>query len=182
MQMNHKKSLAWGMIVVGGIVGTWSELGAATDKTQDVEVDAVIQQTITTASPKNLNFGTIELDPAGDAITIDAHSGAVATATKTGGSVITGTVQSGSVTVSSPLSFDILVTYPASVTLNGVNSATNELTVQSITDNSEGSSITPTAHASNTTTTFNVGGILNLPVTAVADTYEGTMTVELTFQ
>lgn len=171
-----------GMVALSGIVCLTGELWAAASGTQDVSVDAVIQQTISTASPKNLNFGTVELDPAGDTITIDASAGSSTTATKLNGSNVSGSVQSGSVTVTSPLSFDILVEYPASVTLDGAASASNHLTVQSISDNSQGSITAPTAHTGGVTSTFNIGGVLNLPVTTVADIYHGTMTVKLTYQ
>jgi len=169
-----------GTAALGAIA--FSETTALADKTATVvvNVEAIVNQTISQSSTKNLNFGTIELDPAtGDeTLTINASTGATTTPTAGGGSVVSGSPSSGEITIVSPINFTITANYPDTATLT---SGGNTLTVSAIPANSEGETA-PVAHTGGTDTVLDVGGILTLPDATVLGTYTGTISVDLTYQ
>lgn len=139
-----------------------------------VPVTAVVQSTINiTTTP--LDFGTIDIDPIGDTITLNATASSVTIPTILGGSAVTG-ASSGTIVVSSPTSFGIAITYPADGTtlMTGVLGNTTSVVLNAVTANSTTS---PIAHVGGVDDTINVGGALVLAANTPSDTYTGAMTV-----
>ena len=146
-----------------------------------MNVSAIITSSTTETVTTHLDFGTIDLDPAGDTITINAASGA-ATPVATGASVITGSGTSGLITIATSVIMNVQVTYPTSnVTLSsGSDSLT--MTSASIIANS----MYPDSGAggdTNGTTDFliHVGGQIVIPLGQPSGTYTGTMTLTLNY-
>lgn len=180
MKKTWKRSaLLMGTAMLGAIALSGTNVQAG-DVTMDinVEVNSTLTETAT-----NMDFGTIDLNPAGDTVTIDATAGSATPAT-TGTSVITGGT-SGTITVASPNAFTITVTYPATATLNGSGTAAGEtLTVSDIAANSEGGSgpVTKSSGPSpGSDAVIHVGGAIVFPADTVNGPYSGTMTITLNY-
>ncbi len=144
----------------------------------DVDVDAVITSTLSETMTTPLDFGTIEIDQAGDIISITGVAGIETTVTAAGGSVV-GAGTTGLITLTSPSSFDISAAYPASTNVtDGTTTATlTGVDTLSLAGTAQG----PLTHVGGTPSLIYIGGDLNVPAGASAGTYTGTLTVTLTY-
>ncbi len=140
-----------------------------------------IVETVTT----EMSFGSVEILPAGDTITIAAggtpgsgFGGVAAIPVSTGSSVVTGGT-SGLITISSPIALGINVIYPPSITLtDGVTSV--DLTL--IDANSGGGTTdTTVTHAATVDTLIHVGGVIVFPLNATTGTYAGDIAITINY-
>lgn len=158
-----------GMIALSGTT--------ATAGTVDVDITATVTSTIVEALGNDLDFGSIELLPAGDVVTIDASGGVVAVATPTGASVVTpGAFGSGLITVDSPGNLTIGIAVPDTATLTepGGDTAAFSAGIAS-------STATALVHTGGVQSLINIGGILTFGAGSTAALYTGTITVTLTY-
>lgn len=139
-------------------------------------VTATVNSTLTETVTTNLNFGTVDLVPQGDVITINASSGA-ATAAATGSSTIVGST-SGLITVSSVGAFTIGIVYPgvAQPLLGAVSGDTVNLTAIGA-----NSTATGLAKVANVNAEIHVGGVVTFPANTENDTYNGSITITLNY-
>ncbi len=121
------------------------------------------------------NFGTIELNPGGDTITINAKTGASPPVSNR--SVVTGG-NSGKITVSSTVPEQLTINYPENVTLR---SGSHTLTISDIPLHSEYSTGFADLPGSDIQLEIDIGGQLSLNGDETTTAFSGTMTVELTF-
>lgn len=184
-----KGTLVAGLALTGFLVmqGSTAMAGDVT-----MNIDAAITTSIVETVTTDLDLGSIDLDPAGDTITIDAggvaasgDGGAAALPVATGASVITGGT-SGLITVTSAagVNFDIDVVYPGDGTVNVTSDATGATTVtlDSIEGNSGGGATNGTVnHTGGAPTEIHVGGQVVFPSDAEAGTYSGSMTITLNY-
>lgn len=139
-------------------------------------VTATVLSTLTETVTTNLNFGTVDLVPQGDVITINASGGA-ATAVATGSSTTVGST-SGLITVSSVGAMNIGITYPgvAQPLLGAVSGDTVNLTA--IVANS---TTTGVAKVANVDALIHVGGVVTFPAGTENDTYNGSILITLNY-
>ena len=149
----------------------------------DLPVTATITSTITETATSNLDFGSIDLEPAGDTITIDADAAGSGTVTPvpTGSSVIVGG-GNGVITVASGVAMTVAVTYPATVT---ITDGTNNLDVVNIDAHSQygatGDTTGTVSKVAGTDLLIRIGGEIVIPSGQVNATYNGTMIVTLNY-
>ncbi len=122
-----------------------------------------------------IGFGTIELNPAGDIVTINAKNGAGTPVCSR--SVVTGG-NSGKITVTSTVPEQVTINYPENVTLR---SGSQILTIREIPSYSEYSSGFVDLPGSNIQVEIDIGGRLLLNGHETTTAFSGTMIVELTF-
>lgn len=181
MKKTWKSSvLLIGTAMLGAVAlsGTNAMAGDVT-MTVDAVISSTLQETVTT----HLNFGTVDLSPGGDTLTLDAKAGAATFAA--GGSSTAVGATSGLVTVSSPNGFTITLTYPASVTLNGSGAAAGStLTLTGVAANSVGG-VTPVVKsagvAPGSDALIHVGGQIVAPSGTKNGPYNGSMTITLNY-
>jgi hypothetical protein len=177
-----KKRLSAKLLLVGGLLlgGTMFSGMTATAGDLTMNITAQVTSSITETVTTDLDFGIIDLDPAGDTIQLNGSAGASTTPVITGASAVGGTPTTGLITVASPLAFNIDITYPidGSVTLADVTDGSSTLSLDAITANSTASGV---AHAAGVDSLINVGGILSIPAGADTDSYTGTMTITLVY-
>ena len=146
----------------------------------DMEVNVTVTSSLVETVTNPLSFGTLDLNPAGDTITIDA-SAAVAAVTTIGelnGSTTTGAT-SGLVTIETGADTTIAVTYPGTVALVGQTGdavGAPDLVLNAISANSNGGS----ANISKTGLTdalIHVGGQIVFPANTATGSYKGTMNI-----
>ena len=152
-------------------------------------VDVIVTTSLVETVTNDLNFGTIDLNPAGDTISIDASAAtvddpaaAVTTISQVNGSTTTGAT-SGLVTIESAGPFNIAVTYPGSVPLVGTAGnavGAPDLALTQINANSVGGAV-PVAKAGGTDATIHVGGEIVFPANTAAGTYAGTMLITFNY-
>jgi len=160
-----------------GLVWGTSAFAGALSMTATAVITTSTTETVTT----DLDFGSIDLDPAGDTITIDA-SGGSATPAAGAASVVTGGT-SGLITIVSQVVMHVDVTYPAAdVTLtSGANTLT--LTSANIIANSQyddGGAGADTL-GGGTPLSINVGGVIVIPAGQANGTYTGTINVTVNY-
>ena len=172
------------LLVGTAMLGTIALSGAnvqAGDVTMgiDVTVLSTLSETVT----NDLDFGSIDLSPGGDTVTIDASAGAN-TPAASGTSIPTGGT-SGLITVASPNAFTITLNYPGTATLTGSGSAAGQtLTVTDIAANSVGGAATVSKSAGaspGSDALIHVGGSIVFPPSTVNGPYSGTMTITLNY-
>ncbi len=142
-----------------------------------VGVDAIITSTITETATTDLDFGSIDLDPAGDTVTIDASGGATTAATITASSIVTGET-SGLITITSGVIASVAVVYPAAdVTLT---SGGNTLTIVAATIATFSSE---TGVATDGINPFYIylGGTIVIPSGQATGTYSGSMNITINY-
>ena len=122
---NLKHGAGFALLVIGVIF-----VPSAMTGNVDLPVTATIASTITETATSSLDFGSIDLDPAGDTITIaaDAAGSGTVIPVSEGSSVIVGG-GNGVITVASGVAMTVAVTYPATVT---ITDGTNNLDVVDI--------------------------------------------------
>lgn len=120
-------------------------------------------------------FGSIELNPAGDTVTINARNG-VSTPVSSRSVVTEG--RSGKITVTSTVPEQVTITYPQNVTLRA---GSKTITISDIPTYSEYSSGFVDLPGSNIQVEIDIGGKLSLNGDETTTAFSGTMTVELTF-
>ena len=129
MWKTRKKSTFLASAALLGIVALSGT--TVTAGTVDVPITATVTSSLVETLTTEMNFGSIELIPAGDTILIDAGStaasgdgGVAAVPASVGASVVTGGT-SALITISSPIGFAVDVSYEVSVVLSdGTTSAT----------------------------------------------------------
>ncbi len=144
--------------------------------------NATISSSFTETVTTDLEFGSIDLNPGGDTIILDASGGATTAATIANGSIVTGET-SGLITIEHSMIISLWLSYPAAaVTLtNGTDNI--DITAGSIATNSEYSSLA-TAHTSPDATsdiTVDVGGEIVVPAAQPDGLYTGTMTITINY-
>jgi len=183
MWKTRKKSTLLASAALLGIVALSGT--TVTAGTVNVPITATVTSTLLETLTTEMNFGSIELIPAGDTILIAAggvatsgSGGAAAVPASAGTSVVTGGT-SALITITSPIGFDVDVSYEVSVVLtDGTTSATMSL----IEANSGGGSTNGTVtHAGGTPTEIHVGGSLALPSGATTGIYTGTTAVTINY-
>ena len=152
-------------------------LPAAMAGTVAVGVSAVITSTITETATTDLDFGSIDLDPAGDTIQLDASGGATTTASITNSSIVTGET-SGLITITSGVVATVAVVYPAAdVTLtNGANTLTIAFATIAAS-----SSVTGVATDGINPFYIYLGGTIIIPGTQPTGTYTGSMNITINY-
>lgn len=154
--------------------------GWAGDVTMDVT--ATVAPSLTETVTTDMSFGSIDLNPAGDTIVIDASSGAATPASPGAVSVVTGG-SSGLITVAANTDFTINVVYEA----DGVVALTEPVSgdivyLNSIDQYSEGGTVNGgVSHTAGTDSLISVGGSVQFPTGAEAGTYSGSMTITLNY-
>jgi len=155
-----------------------------------VDLEAVTQNNIAESSPTSLNFGTVDMDPGGDEITIDALGGLLNSAGSNPAAIINGTGHSASsgftagvIHIASALALDISVTYPATATIIGNDGASTVLTISDIDKYSGAGTESGVYHhtAVATGADIYVGGTLTIPAGTPAATYTSTMNVTVNY-
>ena len=147
-----------------------------------MDVTATVAPSLTETVTTDMSFGSIDLNPAGDTIVIDAHSGAATPASSGAVSLVTGGT-SGLITVAANTDFTINVVYQA----NGVVALTEPVSgdivyLNSIDQYSEGGTINGgVPHTGGTDSLISVGGSVQFPSGAAAGTYSGSMTITLNY-
>ncbi|MBL4902562.1 MAG: DUF4402 domain-containing protein [Desulfocapsa sp.] len=182
MWKTRKKSTFLASAALLGIVALSGT--TVTAGTVDVPITATVTSSLVEDMTTAMNFGSIELIPAGDTIVINASGagsgagGAAAVPASSGASVVTGGT-SALITISSPIGFDVDVSYEVSVVLtDGTTSATMSL----IDANSGGGTTDGTVtHAAGVDTLIHVGGSLVLPSGATTGTYTGSTAVTMNY-
>lgn len=181
MKKTWKRSaLLMGTAMLGAIAlsGTNVQAGDVT-----MGIDVTVLSTLSETVTNDMDFGSIDLSPGGDTVTINASAGS-ATPAATGTSTPTGGT-SGLITVASPNAFTITVTYPATATLNGAGAAAGEtLTVSDIAANSVGGAATvpkSSGASPGSDALIHVGGAIVFPPSTVNGPYSGTMTITLNY-
>ncbi len=177
MKLSRIIAVAGLIIGLSAMVIATSTAGTVT-MTATAEITTSIVETVTT----NLNFGTIDLNPLGDTITIAAIAGP-ATPVATGASVIAlGTGTSGLITVTCGVVVDIDVTYPAvDVTLT---SGGDSLTIVAATIGANSqyeNGVTAFTTDGTNPALISVGGIIVIPAGQAAGTYTGSMSLTLNY-
>lgn len=169
------KVVGLGAAVLCVVASSW-----AGDVTMDVT--AAVAPSLTETVTTDMSFGSIDLNPAGDTITIDAHVGAATPASAGAVSVVSGGT-SGLITVAANTDFTINVVYQA----NGVVALTEPVSgdivyLNNIDQYSEGGTTNGgVAHTGGTDSLISVGGSVQFPTAAAAGTYSGSMTITLNY-
>lgn len=144
---------------------------------------ATISSSFTETVTTDLDFGTINLNPGGDTITIDASAGAATSSAASGSIIGGGTSTSGLITVEHSMIITLWVSYPAGAVTLTSGADTIDITAGSIATNSEYSSLA-TAHTSpdaTTDITIDVGGEIVIPGAQPDGVYTGTMTITINY-
>ncbi len=142
-----------------------------------VGVSAIISSSITETVTTALDFGTIDLDPAGDTVQIDASGGATVAATITNSSLVTGET-SGLITITSGVVASVAIVYPAAdVTLT---SGGDSLTIVAATI-AASSSATGVATDGINPFYIYVGGTIVIPAAQPTGTYTGSMSITINY-
>ncbi len=126
---------------------------------------------------QSLSFGTIDLHPAGDTITIAAGAGAAVSVSTTGKSIVT-SGYSGLITVTSLAIEHVDIIYPASVIMA---SGPHTIEIVSIGVNSQYNIGGTDTLGSNIPLTISVGGSINIPGGQVNGSYTALMTILLNY-
>ena len=121
-----------------------------------------------------ITFGSIDLHPSGDAITINASAGSAFPVSS--GSVVTGG-HSGQIIITSQDVEHVNITYPVNINLT---SGSNTITLINIGANSQYSGGTYTLEGG-VPLPINIGGSLVIPAGQTQGSYSGQMTVTLNF-
>ena len=151
----------------------------------DVPVTAQVTTSLVETLVNGMNFGSIDLNPAGDTITLasEGANGGVAdtTATSSSHSVITGTQTSGAINVASGVNLEILVDYPDSVTLT--NGTGDTATLAKIDEHSGAGNTAGqlSYNATSTNVTIHIGGELTFPAGSGTGTYNGTLSLTVNY-
>ena len=138
-------------------------------ETVSMEISAVINLAASATQTHTLDFGTVTANPGGDAVTLNGSGGTKTTTDSTNGSTTLG-AHTGEITITSSIvdgSIAATITFSAaSVTLTGPgpNVTVSNFITQSETSKTLGAS-----------TTFAIGGILNIPTAFTPGTYSGTV-------
>lgn len=142
---------------------------------------AVITTSTTETVTNDLDFGSIDLDPVGDTITIAAAGGA-ATPVATAASVITGG-SSGLITIVSQVIMNVKVTYPAVNVILTSGADTLTIAFATIAANSQypstGAGVDTVGGG--TPLLINVGGIIVIPAAQANGTYTGTINLTVNY-
>lgn len=149
---------------------------------QTLNISVIVTSSIV-ESHTDVDFGTIELDPAGDTLTVDASSGSATPALPGGSASVISGGGSGTITVSANIAFTITAVYENTVTLT---SGSDTLNVTDMDLYSEGGSANGSvSHSAGTPpandTVINVGGQIVFPANTPTGTYTGTTTVVLNY-
>ena len=172
------------MLIVAGaalIILTLAVLPVSIAGTVNMTATAVITSSTTETVTTNLDFGSIDLDPAGETVTINASAGA-ATPAVANASVVTGGT-SGLITITSAVVMHVDVTYPAAnITLSNGSGDTLTIVAATIAANSM---YPDTGAGTNTDGTnpllIHVGGIIVVPAGQANGTYTGTMAITINY-
>ena len=158
---------------------------------QNVPVTATVTTSVVEAVGVTLDFGSIDLNPAGDTITIDAAgvpngggAALVGTPSSLSGSVVTGTPAAGTITIAASVPLNISVSYPANgtgVSLTGPGTST--ATLDNIDANS-GAGTTNLVYNYNGVggATVYIGGELTFPAGSLTGAYAGVIPVTVSYQ
>lgn len=178
-----------GRLIAGiALLGLAAMQGSTAQADVTMDVTATIASSIVETVASDLRFGTIDLDPVGDTITINSTGaantgGAAATPVAGGSTVITGG-GSGQITITSAagVDFSIDVGYPGDGTVHvvGPTSAT-DITLDSIEANSGDGADGAIAHTGGAPTDIYIGGVLVFPNDAEPGAYTGSMTITLDY-
>ncbi len=147
-----------------------------------MDVTATVAPSLTETVTTDMSFGSIDLNPAGDTIVIDAHSGAATPASAGAVSLVTGGA-SGLITVAANTDFTINVVYQA----DGVVALTEPVSgdvvhLNSIDMYSEGgTAYGGVSHTGGTDSLISVGGSVQFPSGSAAGIYSGSMTITLNY-
>ena len=109
LETKFQQSKTMGLCVAVLCVAASSWAGDVT-----MDVSATVAPSLTETVTTQMSFGSIDLNPGGDTIIIDASSGAATPASSGGASVVTGG-NSGLVTVAASTNFTINVVYEANI-------------------------------------------------------------------
>lgn len=158
---------------------------SGTTATADVtmQVSGTLTSTIVETVTTEMDFGSVEILPAGDTITIaagttDGSGGTAAVPVATGTSVVTGGT-SGLITISSPIALDINVTYPPSVDLTD---GTTTVALSAIDANSGGGTTDGTvSHLATVDTLIHVGGVIVFGLNATTGDYSGSIPITISY-
>jgi hypothetical protein len=187
MKLEKRRAVWLASGLVGAIV-----LSAMTAQAGDVTVNvsATVTSSITETEGQPMAFGTIDLVPGGDTITIDASDaatpeGVAGTISSANGSGTDVAAAEATIEVTSAIGtdFNIDVVYPA----DGAASVTDGTTVvpinsvQALSGNGLGGTISHTGAGAGSPTVIHVGGELVFPAGATTGAYTGTMTVTLNY-
>jgi len=136
---------------------------------------ASMAKAATVSSVQDISFGSIDLHPGGDTVTIAASSGP-GSPISTQSMVIGGS--SGRITISSQTVEHVDIIYPPTVTLqNGVHT----ITVDNLDNNSQYSVGGTDTLGNGIPLQINVGGRLSIPSGQAQGAYSGPMTITLNF-
>jgi len=148
---------------------------ADVDMNVTVNVTSSLVETVT----QDLDFGSIELVPGGDTITIDASGGVAASPVATGGSIVKNG-HNGLITISSGIDLTINVVYPADGSVQIVTSPS--VYVNSIDNYSTGGPVNGSVnHSAGVDTKIYVGGQLRFLKDTGAGSYSATMHIVINY-
>jgi len=146
-------------------------------------VTATLSTSTTETVTTDMDFGTIDLDPSGDTVRLDASAGAASPAVVTGnGSIITGGT-SGLITINSQIAMTVDVTYPADGVVTLDDGAGHTLPLTDIDTYSEGG-VTNGSEATvggGIPLEIDVGGELIIPAAQPDGTYTTSMNVIISY-
>lgn len=147
-----------------------------------MDVTATVAPSLTETVTTQMSFGSIDLNPGGDTIIIDASSGAATPASSGGASVVTGG-NSGLVTVAASTNFTINVVYEANNVVELTEPVSGDsVYLNSIDQYSEGGTVNGgVTHTAGTDSLISVGGSVQFPSGAESGIYSGSMTITLNY-
>lgn len=147
-----------------------------------MNVTATVAPSLTETVTTQMSFGSIDLNPGGDTIVINASSGAATPASSGAASIVTGGA-SGLITVASNNAFTINVVYEADSTVALTEPISGSIVyLNSIDQYSEGGTVNGgVIHAAGIDSLINVGGSVQFPAGADAGIYSGSMTITLNY-
>lgn len=148
-----------------------------------VQVTAAVTSSVVETVTTEMDFGAIDLIPAGDTIVIaagtaDGSGGVAATPASVGISDVVGG-NSALITIASAIGFDVDVVYEVSIVLTD---GTTDATMSLIDANSGGGTADGTVtHGAGVDTLIHVGGSLALPAGATTGAYTGSTAVTINY-
>ncbi len=147
-----------------------------------MDVTATVAPSLTETVTTDMSFGSIDLNPAGDTIVIDASSGAATPASSGAASVVTGGT-SGLVTVAANTNFTINVVYEADNVVALTEPVSGDIVyLNSIDQYSEGGTVNGgVVHAAGVDSLISVGGSVQFLTGAESGVYSGSMTITLNY-
>lgn len=177
--MNKQLRKSSAFLATAALLGSLALPAKMAEADVTMNVGVVVASSIVETVVTNMDFGSLDLVPAGDLIRIDASAAAAtpAAVAPSNGSVITGGT-SGLVTVDADINVTIAVTYPADNNVV-VTDGTTTVYLNGISTYSTGG---PINHTGGTTTNIHVGGQLEFTgVNATEGTYTGSFLIQLNY-